>query len=423
MSSNIELRANTWYANLIIPKDVRPVLGKFKFLKSLETSNKKQACLRAAPLVALWKAQIDEARGSIGAVDNEALRWRGYLANAQGVELDVLEENLLDKAKEIQREKGVDKAGDFYQIALGKRTPLNLDYNKWVKQISLVAKTKDQTIKDVDVFLNRFSSIESVTRQEIKKWIDEIQGTGKSIGTANRLLISARNYWRYLQQQDVVGVDNEPLNLRGLIPTAKKKSKNGWIPFEPASIVKLWNEANRKEDPELADLIFIGSYMGARIEEICAMKLENITELSFKIVDAKTIAGIREVPIHSQLETVVKRLKDSSKDGYLITGLSFNKYGDRSNGLGKRFGRLKTDLGFSSNHVFHSIRKTFVTQLENAGVSEGVTADIVGHEKRTMTYGLYSGGNSLIVKAEAIKNVKYNFDTQVFSPKVHSLSY
>ena len=409
MSKHIELRANTWYANLIIPKDVRHILGKFKFIQSLKTSSKKQAETIAAPLVALWKAQIDEARGYVGAVDNEALRWKGYLASAQGVELDVLEENLLDKAKEIQREQGETNAGDFYKIALGYRTPLNSHYENWHKQITLVAKTKDQTVKDVDVFLKRFTSIESVTRQEIKKWIDEVQSTGKSVGTANRLLISARNYWRYLQQHDVVSVDNEPLNLRGLLPAAKKKSRNGWIPFEPASIVKLWNEANRKEDLELADLIFIGSYMGARIEEICAMKIEDITDKSFKVVDAKTLAGIREVPIHSELESVVKRLKDSSKDGYLISGLTFNKYGDRSNGLGKRFGRLKTDLGFSSNDVFHSIRKTFVTQLENAGVSEGVTADIVGHEKKTMTYGLYSGGNSLKIKKEAIEQVKYSF--------------
>jgi hypothetical protein len=43
-------------------------------------------------------------------------------------------------------------------------------------------------------------------------------------------------------------------------------------------------------------------------------------------------------------------------------------------------------------HVFHSISKTVVTLLENAGVSENVAADIVGHEKPRITYGLYSGG-------------------------------
>jgi len=46
-------------------------------------------------------------------------------------------------------------------------------------------------------------------------------------------------------------------------------------------------------------------------------------------------------------------------------------------------------------HVFHSIRKTAATVFEQAVVPEGVTADIIGHEKQAMTYGLYSGGTSV----------------------------
>ncbi len=57
--------------------------------------------------------------------------------------------------------------------------------------------------------------------------------------------------------------------------------------------------------------------------------------------------------------------------------------------------------------VFHSIRKTVVTILENAGVPENVVADIVGHEKTTMTYGLYSGGTTLAVKREALDKLAY----------------
>ena len=57
--------------------------------------------------------------------------------------------------------------------------------------------------------------------------------------------------------------------------------------------------------------------------------------------------------------------------------------------------------------MIHSLRKAIVTILENAGVSENVVADIVGHEKTTMTYGLYSGGVSLTVKREALAKLAY----------------
>ena len=73
--------------------------------------------------------------------------------------------------------------------------------------------------------------------------------------------------------------------------------------------------------------------------------------------------------------------------------------------LKNRFGRLKTELGFKEQHVFHSIRKTVATLLDRAGVPENVAADIIGHEKPTMTYGLYSGGSDLKVMREALKKI------------------
>ncbi len=45
--------------------------------------------------------------------------------------------------------------------------------------------------------------------------------------------------------------------------------------------------------------------------------------------------------------------------------------------------------------------------LEHAGVPETVVAHIVGPEKTTMTYGLYSGGVSLAVKREALAKLVY----------------
>lgn len=48
-----------------------------------------------------------------------------------------------------------------------------------------------------------------------------------------------------------------------------------------------------------------------------------------------------------------------------------------------------------------------VTLSENAGVKENVAADIIGHDKPTLTYGLYSGGNSMAVKLLAIEKLNY----------------
>ena len=56
-------------------------------------------------------------------------------------------------------------------------------------------------------------------------------------------------------------------------------------------------------------------------------------------------------------------------------------YGKRGNALGKRFRRLKA-AGFGDNKVFHSIRKTVITILNNCDVREGRAADIAGHKRK-----------------------------------------
>ena len=114
------------------------------------------------------------------------------------------------------------------------------------------------------------------------------------------------------------------------------------------------------------------------------------------------MAGVRTVPIHEELAPTKARLVEASTDDFVLSGLAVNRNGDRRDPLGKRFTRLKRAMGFDDRYVFHSIRKTVVTILENAGVAENITADIVGHAKRTMTYGTYSGGVGLEMKRAAL---------------------
>ena len=73
-------------------------------------------------------------------------------------------------------------------------------------------------------------------------------------------------------------------------------------------------------------------------------------------------------------------------NGQLFVGLKTDKHGNISGKIAKRFGHMKTAMGFGRDVVLHSIRKTVATLLENAGVPENVAADILGHEKPTMTY-------------------------------------
>lgn len=413
--SHIEKCRNLYYATLKVPEGLREKLGRTKFKQSLGTADKRRAQQLAAPLVALWKAQIRQALGEAGAIHSEALRWRDALLaeRAAGdpenvVELEML---LTSKAEDIEERRGLAAAEQFADVALGLATPSTLHYEAWAASIAhLAPKTQDQMKKDVKRLTTRFSTLEEATPQAIRQWVDELASRGPSPASPSsvkRMVTFWRSYWNYLEGIEAVPVGSKPFALIRPAAATKKGGQSGWVPFKSEDVPALVQAAKQRGDTQLTDLIVLGAYTGARIEELCALKLDHIRASSIRIVDSKTDAGIREVPIHPELRSVVDRLKAGSSDGYLLAGLTFNKYEDRSNAVGKRFGRLKTALGHGPKHVFHSLRKTLVTMLEDAGVSENLAADIVGHEKPRITYGLYSGGASLATKAEALARVRY----------------
>lgn len=434
---NIELRRNVWYATLHVPADARLAIGKSKFFESLKTTDKRTAELRAAPLVAKWKSRIAEVRGSSDPFIEHALMWkREYETNEAP---DVVRDFIEEESKKLAKVQGNDKA--FYAIATGQQHPLRPHYRDWLAQLTLVPKSVGQMERDVGELVGHFGTIEAITSASVRDWVRELtkdrpasQGVAakkaSSHATIKRIMWAGGNFWRYLQDMELASIDLHPFKVPAFAKPATKKGisrlvraqdepanvtgglsnlmgKGGWIPFQPGEVVTIRNEAISKGDKELADLIHIAMYTGARIEELCSLKLTECSEESISIADSKTVAGVRTIPVHSMLRPTVKRLIEQSKDGYLLSGLTFNKYGDRSNAIGKRFGRLKNALDFPDKKVFHSIRKTVITMLENAGISENLAADIVGHEKPRITYGLYSEGHTLAAMREALERVTY----------------
>lgn len=432
MPSNIERRGNTWYATLHVPEDVKHIIGKSKFFQSLKTTDKRVAETRAAPLIASWKAQIQAARGISDPFLEEALRLHKIVETASvGAEPGHYSQHDLELEAAHQVANQIAKSEEdrklFLDIATGKQTLLSNFYDEWATHLTQAPKTIDQMKKDVKLMVDHFRTIERIDKAAVIEWVRELMAGSPerkpyTHSSLERIFKFSRSFWGYLQDIGKADPERQPFVLPKFAKKATAKnngtinSGDGWIPFEPAEVVALLNAANEKGDHQLADLIRLGMYSGARIEELCSLKADDCTEAVLKITDSKTEAGVREVPVHSLLVDVVKRLKEASTDGYLISGLSFNKYDDRSNAIGKRFGRLKKSLGFPDKKVFHSIRKTLVTLLENAGISENLAADIVGHEKPRITYGLYSGGATLAVKKEALERIAYPFPSAPRDP-------
>lgn len=170
--SNLERRNGVWYATLLVPSDVRDILGKTRFRKSLGTAFEREAELLAAPHIAHWKAQIRQARGSTNAVATEALRWKAALLMAPDEDTREAWEGALSTVVESKEEQvGPEHASEFLGIATGTLTPSDVQFETWKSRIKLIPKTKDQMVKDVGLLLAKFPTLEAITKANVRRWI------------------------------------------------------------------------------------------------------------------------------------------------------------------------------------------------------------------------------------------------------------
>ena len=129
-------------------------------------------------------------------------------------------------------------------------------------------------------FAAKFAMVQDVTKPDVVRWIAGLMNDdGLTPKTVQRILSALRGYWRYLQSIEVVAADHRPFS--DLHVAQQKKStepRSERLPFEPAEVVTLLEAARDRGDDQLADLISLGMWTGCRIEEICALKVEQVKD-------------------------------------------------------------------------------------------------------------------------------------------------
>jgi len=200
-------------------------------------------------------------------------------------------------------------------------------------------------------------------------------------------------------------------------PRVGKGAGGSWVAFTKQEAERLYKAAKVKEDTDLADLCAFACWTGCRIEELGRISasttmFEGDTPVAFRVEDAKTKAGVREIPIATGLVPLYKQRVElaASQGGYLFKGNDGTKSGIRLNNLSQRFTKLKRSEGFGDQHVFHSFRKLTATELEQAGAPALVIPAILGHLRGGgMSFDIYSAGPSMLQKRQAIELLSFDF--------------
>ncbi|MGF1628558.1 MAG: tyrosine-type recombinase/integrase [Kiloniellaceae bacterium] len=406
MPRHIEKRHRTWHAVLMVPQDVQRKLRRKKFRVSLQTHDEKAAERRAAPLVAEWQSIIARARGDEAAQDDPAF-WRKMLAGAKTPEERQIVEHELETHVLGQGYDNSDaEAKRFYARAFGSVVGTTEHLDEWIASLDVKAKTAGMRRSTIQRLAKKFPTLQDINRREVRLWVNELKEPADPTkvrpvapATVRRMLTDCRLYWKYLA--DIVMAvpeDSAPFDQLGL-----KVPDNHRQPWTAAELVSLHKAA----DGPLADLVLLGMYTGARLGELCSLRVADVAKDHFIVREAKTEAGRRQVPIHSKLRSAVARMtKGKAPSDYVLTGID-GKH--RADTMSKAFRRLRERLGHTERQekTLHSIRNTVITALEHAGVPEGTVQDIVGHQRSTVTGSTYSGKSTLAMRAKALAKLRY----------------
>ena len=419
--SNLVKRKGVYYAEVRVPLDVRNIIGKAVFRRSTGCRDKRNAELEAAPWVSEWWKLIKASRAnpeevieriaSLKALNTQQQEDREYAAIEHEYGADgqrtgrsagwtdaelAMEDYLWDLQNKLSPSEY-----QYYEDIYRGRTgiPIELFVSAWIRDehASNTPRTQQEARTALKTAARYFPTVQDFTVGNRQKWL---RAETRAKKTVQKDMVYLRSYFLWLRNNQHIGQSKRNPFLKDDIKWPKKlKEKQSWLPFDVPEVVALRSAAVDKGDLVLARFIDIALYTGMRLSEVAQVSrdsLEDINGIQCLRVrdDAKTAASSsRLVPLISTLATRVD-----------FSSIAPPDVEDAGQAVGKRFGRLKTSLGHGKLKVFHSIRKTATTIFEQAGVPEGITADIVGHEKATITYGLYSGGTSIEQRKEAMES-------------------
>ena len=252
--------------------------------------------------------------------------------------------------------------------------------------------------------------------------------------TLNRHATALSGFFRWAKSNGLYEGDNPFSNQMRAVG---RKNATGYRPFTEDELGRLFRLPLFTETPTEQRLRpnkhtvrhallwapLIALFSGMRSGEICQLRAKDVREENgvwfFNVSEeaegqsVKSAAGVRRVPVHSMLERCglleYVRSVSGHPSGLLFPALKPGGPDRKLNWyFGKRFMELRKEAGLiRSQLAFHSFRKNVGTALERARVPESEAVQVLGHEKLSMSYTVYSLGLDMAGLRSVVEKIVY----------------
>jgi len=385
-----------YYFRISVPASARESVGKREICLSLDTTNKKEARLKSLPLIEKYLVEFGNCgcgcSASCSKTSGEKVVRSGFTF------------------KEIY---------DKYCQERKLRQSSLLNFNTAVNRFMEICGNKDIRLyckKDITKYKDILLQYPLNLREEDKilsyeKIVKKYKDYSKRISptTINQKYIALiRTVFNYAVTNDLISV-NPAL---GVHVVAGENTDVKRLPFTLEQIRQnmlsspLFIQEQDDRKIEYRFLILLGIYTGARLEELCRLRMEDIGEeagIRFIFIQPygehglKTASSRRRLPIHPALWNrfcfgvfVDQRRRERQRFLFPLINACKEIRGKVGTQFSKWFARWLDSVGLPDKRLcFHSLRHTFKSFGRSSGIDSAVLDCLQGHTTRSvsMDYG------------------------------------
>ncbi|MFA4639001.1 site-specific integrase [Xanthomonas perforans] len=272
---------------------------------------------------------------------------------------------------------------------------------------------KKSAIEALVSFLGEKAKVHAITRSDLARWYQDMREKGASTPTLTnkQSYIGGRGgFFEWAMASGHYPKGDNPASGHVSYSQREKRARKklGFKSYDRAQLQALFApEALAKLSESARWASLIGLYTGARASEVGQLLIKDVFEEDgipcIRISDegehqkVKTEVSLRTVPLHPELIKMgfLGWVDGKRKAGEtrLFPAAKATAVNGQGNWITKAFSRHLADVGKDwepAKRGFHSLRKTFIQELQGAGVVSELRAQIVGHELDDEHHSTYS---------------------------------
>lgn len=316
---------------------------------------------------------------------------------------------------------------------------------RWLKSIEpgTLPKTLDikrTAVEGLETFIGTKRELRTLTRADLAGWYQSMRDAGISDATLpnkQSYIGGKRGFFAwamasgYYPQGDNIAAGHVSYTSKD----KRKRKKFGFQAFTMQQVQAIFHPTALALTPFYARwALVIGLYTGARVSEVGQLLLLDIVEekgvLAFHLRDdgegqsLKNVSSYRVVPVHPDLLALGIREHVAALIAANESRLFPNAKPGAKNGAGswitKAVGHYLPKVGGhwpKAKRGFHSLRKSFIQELQTLGVASELRAQIVGHELDDEHHGIYSRDFTAAEKLNGTRTTGFR------SPGMKALTY